>query len=480
MANRKDNFGGAADSARGAESGIDHEAVALDIVRSGHSPAQKISQITNHPTMPTAMKNWAVNTVAKIAGASGQGGVVSPSTSRFNNSATSSSKETPKTPTLLDFHYNNRPEQKGQRPYPPHSETDYDGNQRQLTDKQKQENKTADLAAEEFDKIQKSKSTGGPVSTGRRASSRPANKTRGVEAGPPSIGARDFSARLEGAHALLTHAVTRLGQEDMGPLHKGALGFATDQLSKATASLSEGHRARRGEKQGNIVVNSLPEANKNYTKALSHLTTAHDMLNSEDLSAEATRRNVSYELPTSELKELRGHAKTLNVMKPGKRAKVARIGKARIPTRDLTDPNSPYSTTQKVIGKENVAAPSTAEPMSLLEKMEAEGGKKHTAVVRAREALTPTKRVSKYVMKTSKKSKLVQESDMVDPTPRKKGESLPSNIDNLGRTAQGNIDRKPTSKVIRPGFSGGKPFAGTTPTFEGAPEGKPARRKRGQ
>jgi hypothetical protein len=478
MADRKNNFGGAADSARGAESSVDHEGVALGIIRSGHTPAQKISQITNHPTMPTAMKNWALETVTKIHGG---GGVVSPATSplrpAISGGAPSPAKQaSSNSPSILDFHYSNRPEQRGQRPYRPHSETDYDGNQAKLSVKQVTENKTADLAAEEFDKIQKAKSISKPVSAGRRGSSRPSNKTRGVEAGRPSIDAREFSGRLEGAHALLKGAVNRIGQEDMGPVHQKAIEFATDQLSRASASIASGHSARRGVKEGNRVINSLPEANKHYTKALTHLTTAHDMLNSEDISAEAQRRNVSYELPTSELKELRGHSKTLNVMKPGRRDKVFKVGKVRIPTKDLTDPNSPYTTTQKVIGKEDTAAPATAEPMSLLEKMEAVGGSQHIAVVGAKQALTPYKRTSKYVMKTSNKSRPVKESDMENPRNR---ETNPEGA-RPGRTAEGNLERKPTSKVVRPGFSGGKPFAGTTPTFEGAPEGKPARRKRGQ
>jgi hypothetical protein len=473
MANRNSSFGEGQSGARGAESPIDHDKVATDIMASGMSHDQKVRAISHHPTMPENTKTKAIDQLIRVAGA----GVASPATSRpaLMSNTPATKRASSNTPGILDFHYSNRPEQKGQRPYPPHSETDYDGNQVQLSVKQANENRTANLAAEEFDKIQKSKSTGKPVSAGRRGSSRPSNKTRGVEAGRPSIGASDFSSRLEGAHALLRHAVTRLGQEDMGPVHKKALDFATDQLSRATAALSSGHSARRGVKEGNKVINSLPEANKSYTKALSHLTTAHDVLNSEDIGAEATRRNVSYELPTSELKELRGHSKTLNVMKPGRADKFVKIGKSRIPTKDLTDPNSPYSTTQKAIGKEDAAAPSTAEPMSLLEKMEAVGGSQHTAVVKAKESRTPDRRVSKYVQKTTKKPKLVKESDMVDPRTEQNPEGA-----RPGRTAQGNIDRKTTSKVVRPGFSGGKPFAGTTPTFEGTPEGKPVKRKRGQ
>jgi hypothetical protein len=473
MANRNSSFGEGQSGARGAESPIDHDKVATDIMASGMSHDQKVRAISHHPTMPENTKTKAIDQLIRVAGA----GVASPATSRpaLMSNTPATKRASSNTPGILDFHYSNRPEQKGQRPYPPHSETDYDGNQVQLSVKQTNENRTANLAAEEFDRIQKSKSTGKAVSAGRRGSSRPSNRTRGVEAGRPSIGAADFSSRLESAHALLTHTVTRLGQEDMGPVHKKALEFASDQLSRATASLSAGHSARRGQKQGNVVINSLPEANRHYTKALTHLTTAHDALNSDDISAEATRRNVSYELPTSELKELRGHSKTLNVMKPGRRDKVVKIGKVRIPTKDLTDPNSPYATTQKVIGKEDTAAPATAEPKSLLEKMEEVGGKQHSAVVKAKEALTPGKRISKYAMKTAQKTKLVKESDMADPRTEQNPEGA-----RPGRTAQGNIDRKTTSKVVRPGFSGGKPFAGTTPTFEGTPEGKPVKRKRGQ
>ena len=479
MANRSNDFSGAADSARGAESPIDHEGIALGVIRSGHTPAQKMSIITNHPTMPTAMKNWALDTITKIHG--GGGGGVSPSAveaeKQRGSGATSSTTESssgplkranpfPKGTALHEYHeINPKPHAANIRPpVQIHSTFDsYAEKEIKLTPEQVYQNNVAEKAGKEFDAIQKVKQqqeraekTGRVPGTGSsRGSKAPkiTSRTRGVNVAQ-TIGTSEFAQKLTEAHSQLTHMTNSLHGLNISPEAAYGLNAAKNNISEGLASILKGNDRKDGYKEGNKVYNSPAAAHPHYIAAHRSLQEAHDLLADGSIQSELRKNNISAELPSRTLSELKTHIPSLPVAKkPAKSYSGMAVGGYQsITAEELKDKDSPKSieNIEKVTGKDSVLSRS------------------------GRATIKGYPRKNKFLARIE--NRRVSDADLAKPdseeTPLPKPTPFaPRSEDPRARGSKARVDVN---------FTGGTPTEGKTPTFEGTPEGKPVRRKRGK
>jgi hypothetical protein len=474
MADRKNNFGGAADSARGAESAIDHAGIAISIIGSGHSPAQKMDMITNHPTMPTAIKNQALDTITKMSG----GGGVSPSVTeataaREKQSSGGAASSTPapqkranpfpEGSALHEYHnINPNPHAPNIRPskihstYSAYTETDIP-----ITPQQAHENNIAQKATEEFDAIQRVKAQqarsekagrtpGVAGATARTKMPKVTARTRGVNV-TQTIGTNEFAQKLTGAHAQLTHMANSLHGLNVSPEAQYGLNAAKNNLSEGLASINQGNNYKDGYKEGNKVYKSSEAAHPHYVTAHGKLQKAHDLLADRTVQAELSKNNISAELPTGTLEELKGHIPSLPVAKksakPYSRMKTGRY--QSITAEELKDETSAKS----------------------IENIEKVTGKDSRLSQRGRATLRGFPRKNKFIARIENRK--VSDADLAkpateeNPLPKPTG-GVPRSEDPRARSSDARVDVN---------FTGGTPTEGKMPTFEGSVGGKKATAK---
>jgi hypothetical protein len=302
MANRKDNFGGAADSARGAESGIDHAGIAIGIIGSGMSHDQKIKALSDHPTMPHDIKTKAIDQVVRAAG----GGITA-----------APGANTPE----------NRPSVKSGEVKPMSIEEA--------------------LREQASSKRQAAKSGSSDFSTSeRRRVQRATSSTRGVDV-RQTIPSRDFHVKAQGVHTQLQNVVTSLKNHVSNLAEHTSLESAQESISNAGQNLAVAKPLLRGRIEGNRVINLEPQANSHLQKATAHLHSAHDFLNEPHIAEMAKRAKVSAELPVDGLNELSEHSKTLQIVKPAKSFSRMAVGDRQIPTSEIRNKKSMYNTGDK-------------------------------------------------------------------------------------------------------------------------------------
>jgi hypothetical protein len=408
MADRKNNFGGAADSARGAESSVDHAGIAIGIIGSGMSHDQKIKALSDHPTMPHDIKTKAIDQVVRAAG----GGITA-----------APGANTPE----------NRPSVKSGEVKPISME---DALREQAGSK-----KQAARAGASVPQISK---------PGRVTE--PTNRTRGVDI-RQKMPAKDVEHGLRALHVHLATISNSLQKHASTPEEISSISETNGHLSQALASLGKGSSIGEGRRIDGIDKSGMPtskfinrqgEANEHYIKAMGHIENAAKSLSEDHVQRLASNAQVSSEVPSLMISKMREASDSLVVKKPAKDWKGVNFtetgedGKPQskfIPSSELRNPKSDYS-------------------MKNLEKV---GGTENTAVQKAKKAINPPKRVYKSAVKLGEAQQTVGVEPSENPTRR------------TSRT-QRSITK----------FVGGKPTEGKTPTFEGTPEGKPVRRKRGK
>jgi hypothetical protein len=474
MARNKNDFSGASDSARGAESPIDHEGIAMGVIRSGQSPAQKIKAITNHPTMPTAMKNWALDTITKIHGGGGGGiglsAVESAAAKPAAESNPTSEKRAnpfPKGTALHEYHeINPKPHAANIRP-PVQIHPTFDSyaeKEIKLTPEQVYQNNVAEKAGKEFDAIQKVKQqqeraekTGRvPGSAGSSRGSRAPKitaRTRGVYV-PQTIRTNEFAQKLTEAHSQLTHMTNSLHGLNIAPEAAYGLNAAKNNISEGLASILKGNELKDGYKEGNTLYRSPQAAHFHYISAHKSLQEAHDLLADSSIQSELRKNNISAELPSRTLSELKTHIPSLPVAKkPAKSYSGMAIGGYQsITAEELKDKTSQKSieNIEKVTGKDSVLSRS------------------------GRATIKGYPRKNKFIDRIE--NRRVSDADLAkpateeNPLPKPTG-FAPRSEDPRARGSDARVDIN---------FTGGTPTEGKMPTFEGTPEGKPVRRKRGK
>ena len=473
MARNKNDFSGASDSARGAESPIDHEGIAMGVIRSGQSPAQKIKAITNHPTMPTAMKNWALDTITKIHGGGGGGiglsAVESAAAKPASNSNQTSAKRAnpfPKGSALHEYHeINPKPHAPNIRPSEIYPTFDaYAEKDIKLNPEQAYQNTVAEKAGKEFDSAQKVKQeqeraerTGRvPGSAGSSRGSRAPKitaRTRVVNV-PQTIGTSEFAQKLTEAHSQLTHMTNSLHGLNIAPEAAYGLNAAKNNLSEGLASILKGNDLKDGYKEGNKVYNSPAAAHPHYIAAHRNLQEAHDLLADGSIQSELRKNNISAELPSRTLSELKTHIPSLPVAKKSAKSykEMAVGGYQSITAEELKDKDSPKS----------------------IKNIEKVTGKDSRLSQRGRATIKGYPRKNKFIDRIE--NRRVSDADVAKPaseeTPLPKPTTFAPRSENpRARSSDSRVDVN---------FTGGTPTEGKMPTFEGTPEGKPVRRKRGK
>jgi hypothetical protein len=408
MARNKNDFSGASDSARGAESGIDHAGIAIGIIGSGMSNDQKVRTLSDHPTMPHDIKTKAIDQVVRAAG----GGIASPP-----------GANTPE----------NRPSVKGGAAKPMSMDEA--------------------LVEQAASKRQAARSGASVPQTSRPESAKePTNRTRGVDI-RQKMPAKDVEHGLRALHVHLATISNSLQPHASTPEEISSISETNGHLSNALGSLSKGSSIGEGRRIDGVDKRGIPtskfinrqgEANEHYIKAMGHIENAAKSLSEDHVQRLASNAKVSSEVPHLLLSTMRGAANSLVVKKPAKDWKgvhyteTGEDGKPQskfIPSEELRNPKSDYS----------------------IKNLEKVGGTENTAVKKAKKAVNPPKRVYKSAVKLG----LAQQTVGVEPSENP-----------TRRTSR-------TQRSITK-FVGGKPTEGKTPTFEGTPEGKPVRRKRGQ
>jgi hypothetical protein len=366
MARNNKDFSGASDSAKGAESPIDHEGIAMGIIRSGQSPAQKMSHITNHPTMPTAMKNWALDTITKIHGGANAGVPAAPGAN------------TPE----------NRPSVTGGEAKPISMEEA--------------------LIEQAASKRQAARSGASVPQTSRPGRAKePTNRTRGVNIAQ-KVPAKDVEHGLRALHVHLATISNSLQKHASTPEEIASISETNGHLSNALTSLNKGAPLTKRvkleylEKDGTPKskwINRQGEANEHYIDAMGHIENAAKSLSEDHVQRLAANASVSSEIPNFMLSDMRSKADSLAVKKPAKDWKgvhyteTGEDGKPQskfIPSSELRNPKSPYS----------------------IKNLEKVGGTENTAVKKAKKAITPPKRVYKSAVKLG----LAQQTVGVEPS----------------------------------------------------------------
>jgi hypothetical protein len=445
----------------------------MGVIRSGQSPAQKIKAITNHPTMPTAMKNWALDTITKIHGGGGGGIGLSAVESAAAKPAADSNQTSekranpfPKGTALYEYHeINPKPHAPNIRPSKIHSTYNaYEETDIKLTPEQAYQNTVAEKAGKEFDSAQKVKQeqeraerTGRvPGSAGSSRGSRAPKitaRTRGVNV-PQTIGTSEFAQKLTEAHSQLTHMTNSLHGLNISPEAAYGLNAAKNNISEGLASILKGNDLKDGYKEGNKVYNSPAAAHPHYIAAHRSLQEAHDLLADGSIQSELRKNNISAELPSRTLSELKTHIPSLPVAKkPAKSYKEMAVGGYQsITAEELKDKDSPKS----------------------IENIEKVTGKDSRLSQRGRATIKGYPRKNKFLDRIE--NRRVSDADLAkpaseeNPLPKPTG-FAPRSEDPRARGSDARVDIN---------FTGGTPTEGKMPTFEGTPEGKPVRRKRGK
>jgi len=372
MANRKNNFGGAADSARGAESGIDHEGIALGVIRSGQSPAQKMSAITNHPTMPTAMKNWALDTITKIHGGANAGIPAAPGAN------------TPE----------NRPSVTG-------------GEAKPIS----MEEALVEQAASKRQAAKKGVSVSPTTRPGQVKD--PTNRTRGVDV-RQKMPAKDVEHGLRALHVHLATISNSLQPHASTPEEMSSISEANGHLSKALGSLSKGASIGEGRRIDGVDKSGIPtskfinrqgEANEHYISAMGHIENAAKSLSEDHVQRLASNASVSAEVPHLMISNMRGASDSLAVKKPAKDWKGVHY----------TETGKDGKPQSKFIPSEELRNPKSKFYIKNLEKI---GGAENTAVKKAKTAINPPKTVYKSAVKVGEAQQVVGVEPSENPTRR--------------------------------------------------------------
>lgn len=418
MARNKNDFSGASDSARGAESGIDHAGIAIGIIGSGMSNDQKVKALSDHPTMPHDIKTKAIDQVVRAAG----GGVTA-----------APGVNTPE----------NRP-----------SVTSGEVKPMSLEEALKQQASSKRQAA-------KSGASVSPASSRQRT--KPAtSSTRGVDV-RQTIRSKDFHVKAEGVHTQLQSIVNGLKNHVSNIAEKTSIDSAQDSLANAGANLAKAKTLLRGRVEGNRVINLEPQGNSHLQTATSQLHSAHDFLNEPHIAEMAKKAKIPAELPSNGLAELAEHSKTLQVVKPARPFERMAIGDTQIPTSEIRNKKSPYNTGDKT--------------KSIRDKIFAEGGRETPLAKRIPVAESGTPREGKSARKLRNSS--VSESNL--PAVRKSAEvTSPNQKETNPVSIDRDVDpRVKASKTRRldSRYSGGT-AGGKTPTFDGSVGGKKATPKK--
>jgi hypothetical protein len=372
MANRTAFFDEGHDDGKSSESSIDHEAIAMGVIRSGQSPAQKMNAITSHPTMPTAMKNWALDTITKIHGGANTGVPAAPGAN------------TPE----------NRPSVKGGEAKPMSMEEA--------------------LVEQAASKRQAARSGASVPQTSRPGKVKePTNRTRGVVI-PQKMPAKDVEHGLRALHVHLATISNSLQPHASTPEEISSISETNGHLSKALGSLSkgssigEGRRIEYLEKDGtpkSKFINQRHEANEHYIAAMGHVENAAKSLSEDHVQRLASNANVSSEVPNLMLSQMRSNVDSLRVLKPAKDWKgvnyteTGKDGKPQskfIPAEELRNPKSDYS----------------------IKKIRKVGGEESTAVQKAEEVINPPPRVYKTKVMRGEASQVVGVEPSKDPRRR--------------------------------------------------------------
>lgn len=234
-----------------------------------------------------------------------------------------------------------RQAQTGERPVKPHVDIDYEGNAVQLTPEQKAHNKLAEAAGAEWDSIDSAKKSakaaaeaaakseisrlGVTQTPGRapRVVKNAAQKTRGVDAGLPTMPPAKFANETSKAHRLLSNAADTLGSINHPVVH-ALISTAREHLNGvkegnlgAAAHITEArtHLPERG---------AWPKANSSLIKGVSKLNSAREALDNPLLHEKAREHNLSFSLP--DLSHLQEASTTSRILKPGRRGSEVEFG----------------------------------------------------------------------------------------------------------------------------------------------------------
>jgi hypothetical protein len=234
MARNNKDFGGASDSARGAESGVDHAGIAIGIIGSGMSNDQKVKALSDHPTMPQDIKTKAIDQVVRAAG----GGI-----------AAAPGASTPE----------NRPSVKGGEAKPISMEEA--------------------LVEQAGSKRQAARSGAAVPQTSRPGRVKdPTNRTRGVDI-RQKMPAKDVEHGLRALHVHLATISNSLQSHASTPEEISSISETNEHLSKALGSLSKGASIGEGRRIDGVDKRGIPtskfinrqgEANEHYIEAMGH------------------------------------------------------------------------------------------------------------------------------------------------------------------------------------------------------------------
>jgi hypothetical protein len=374
--NRNSDFAAGHDGAKGAESPIDHEKIAMDVIRSGQSPAQKMREITNHPTMPIAMKNWALDTITKIHGGAKAGILAAPGAN------------TPE----------NRPSVKG-------------GEVKPISE----EEAIAEQAQSKKQALRDAAKRGASVPQTSRPgrAKEPTNRTRGVII-PQKMPAKDVEHGLRALHVHLATISNSLEKHASTPEEVSSISEANGHLSNALTSLNKGASIGEGRKIEYLdkdgtpkskFINQQHEANEHYIDAMGHIENAAKELSQDHVQRLATNANVSSEVPNLMLSQMRSNVDSLRVLKPSKDWE----GVNYTETGDDGKPKS------KFISAEELRNPKSDYSIKKIRKV---GGKESTAVQKAEEVISPPPRVYKTKVMRGEASQVVGVEPSRDPRRR--------------------------------------------------------------
>jgi hypothetical protein len=372
MANRTAFFDEGHDDGKSSESSIDHEAIAMGVIRSGQSPAQKMNAITSHPTMPTAMKNWALDTITKIHGGANTGVPAAPGAN------------TPE----------NRPSVKGGEAKPMSMEEA--------------------LVEQAASKRQASRSGAAVPQTSRPGRVKdPTNRTRGVDI-RQKMPAKDVEHGLRALHVHLATISNSLQPHASTPEEISSISEANGHLSKALGSLSKGASIGEGRRIDGVDKSGIPtskfinrqgEANEHYISAMGHIENAAKSLSEDHVQRLASNASASSEVPNLMLSQMRGAADSLAVKKPAKDWKGVHY----------TETGQGGKPQSKFIPSEELRNPKSKFYIKNLEKI---GGTASDAVKKAKKAINPPKTVYRSAVKLGEAEQVQGVEPSENPTRR--------------------------------------------------------------
>lgn len=287
----------------GREGGVDHQAEMLRIVgNDGLSPESKTELINNHPTLPEGLKLQAHAFIQQQSG----GGIVRPA--------------------AVNPNFKEKPRAKVQDP-----------DQISVTeDTPMTEDEVRARGASIINDYTRENPSAARPST---RTTQPTARTRGVIVNQ-TMSTPEFASNIQEIHAHLAGRANELNanMNATHPAHDAlqrsggtgtiSLNYANDHLAQAKASIEDGKDYQFGR---NGRARSAAVANGHYKNAFGHLLKAHEFLFGGDIAqATASTPLKSEPINPDRLSALKGHAKTLRIVKGGNSYNTYKMGDEQI------------------------------------------------------------------------------------------------------------------------------------------------------